>query len=193
MANASQRLDRMGWLFTDEQRLVAESVADFAARRIAPGAAERDRTAAYPIELFTDIAALGLHAMKVPVADGGSGADNVAYALAIEAVAEACASTAVILASSNLTTKILAEHCTEEQKARWLRPYCEGVLGPASFALSEPACGTDAAALGTRWRCLFLTAKDTELQVSELGFQHAFGDPDLAVGLFLLQFAGFVQ
>ena len=48
----------------------------------------------------------------------------------MEAVAEACASTAVILASSNLASKILADHASAEQKARWLRPYAEGTPGP---------------------------------------------------------------
>jgi alkylation response protein AidB-like acyl-CoA dehydrogenase len=65
------------------------------------------------------------------------------------AVAEACASTAVILASSNLATKILADHATPAQKERWLRPYAAGKLGPASFALTEPQAGSDAAAIRT--------------------------------------------
>ena len=90
--------------------------------------------------------------MKVPAADGGAGADNVGYALAMEAIAEACASTAVVLASSNLTSKILSEHASTAQTERWLRPYARGELGPASFALSEPGCGSDAAALSTRAR-----------------------------------------
>jgi alkylation response protein AidB-like acyl-CoA dehydrogenase len=95
---------------------------------------------------------MGLLAMKVPVEDGGSGADNVGYVLAMSAVAEACASTAVILASSNLATKILADHATEAQKERWLRPYARGELGPASFALTEPQGGSDAATIRTSAR-----------------------------------------
>jgi alkylation response protein AidB-like acyl-CoA dehydrogenase len=87
--------------------------------------------------------------MKVPADVGGADVDNVTYVLAIEAIAEACASTAVALASSNLTAKVLAAHATPAQRERWLRPYAAGRLGPASFALSEPGCGTDAAALRT--------------------------------------------
>jgi alkylation response protein AidB-like acyl-CoA dehydrogenase len=146
------RLDRLAFPVTEEQRLVRESARDFAARRLAPGAAERDRTARFPLEHVKELAELGLFAMKVPTEDGGSDADNVAYALAMEAIAEVCASTAVILASSNLASKILSDHATPEQKERWLRPYAEGRLGPASFALTEPGGGSDAAAIRTRAR-----------------------------------------
>ncbi len=152
MARIAGKLGRLGFPLGEEARLVADSVRDFASRRIAPGAAERDRTARFPIEQIPELAGLGLLAMKVPIAEGGAGMDNVSYVLAMEAVAEACASTAVILASSNLASKILSDHGTAEQKERWLRPYAEGRLGPASFALSEPSCGSDAAALTTTAR-----------------------------------------
>jgi len=129
--------------------MIAKSAREFAERRLRPGAAERDRTGRFPLEEIRGLAELGLLAMKVSSADGGSGTDNVGYALAMQAIAEACASTAVILASSNLASKILADHASAVQKQRWLRPYAEGALGPASFALSEPGCGSDAAALTT--------------------------------------------
>ena len=141
------RLDRLGVPLTDEQRQVAATVHDFARRRVAPGAAERDRTAQFPADVLAEAAALGLHALKVEGELGGGGADNVSYALCLEAIAEACASTAVVLAASNLTAQVLAAHATPAQQARWLRPYASGSLGPASFALTEPSCGTDAAAL----------------------------------------------
>lgn len=152
MSGIAIRLERMGIPLTDEQRMVADAARDFATRRLAPGAAERDRTARFPLDEIGALAELGLLAMKVPIADGGAGTDNVGYALAMEAIAEACASTAVILASSNLASKILSDHASPEQKERWLRPYAEGALGPASFALSEPSCGSDAAALTTAAR-----------------------------------------
>lgn len=136
-----------GFAVTEEQRLVAASAADFAQRVLAPGAAERDKTGRYPLEHVKELAALGLLAMKVPASEGGSGVDNVAYALVMAAIAEACASTAVILASSNLASKILGDHASPAQKQRWLRPYAAGELGPASFALTEPGGGSDAAAL----------------------------------------------
>lgn len=146
------RLERLGFAFTADQLAVSRGAREFAARKVAPGAAERDKTGQYPRELIGPLAELGMLAMKAPLDDGGAGADNVGYLLAMEAIAEACASSAVILASSNLTSKILADHASPEQRARWLLPYAQGRLGPASFALSEPGCGSDAAALTTTAR-----------------------------------------
>lgn len=147
-----QTLERLAIDLTEEQRLVALSTRDFAAARLAPGAAERDKTGQFPREPLQELAKLGLLAMKVPMELGGAGADNVSYALAMASVAEACASTAVILASSNLTAQILSHHASEAQKERWLRPLAQGELGPVSFALTEPGCGSDAAALTTSAR-----------------------------------------
>ncbi|MFO0738479.1 MAG: acyl-CoA dehydrogenase family protein [Labilithrix sp.] len=141
-----------GLPLTEEQTLISEAARDYASRRLAPGAAERDRTGKFPLEHLRELAGLGLLAMKVSHADGGSGADNVGYCLAMQAIAEACASTAVILASSNLASKILGDHASAAQKERWLRPYAAGTLGPASFALTEPSGGSDAAALRTTAR-----------------------------------------
>ena len=152
MNESTRILERLGSPLTGEQRLIAQAARDFATRRLAPGAAERDRSGKFPLEQLDELAQLGLLAMKVPEAEGGAGTDNVGYVLAMEAIAEACASTAVVLASSNLTSKILSEHASLEQKERWLRPYARGELGPASFALSEPGCGSDAAALTTSAR-----------------------------------------
>ena len=137
---------------TEEQAAVASVARQFAASRLAPRAAERDRTGAYPLEEISALGELGLLAMKVPDSEGGGGTDNVGYVLAMEAIAEACASTAVILASTNMVAKLLSEFGTPAQKARWLAPYAQGRLGPAAFALSEPGCGSDAAALTTTAR-----------------------------------------
>ena len=145
-------VDRFGFALTEEQKLIAEAARDYATRRLAPGAGERDKSGKFPIEHVQELASLGLLAMKVSAADGGSGTDNVGYVLAMQAIAEACTSTAVILASSNLASKILGDHASPAQKERWLRPYATGELGPASFALTEPSGGSDAAALRTTAR-----------------------------------------
>ena len=139
----------LGFDLLDEQRLVYEAARAFARDRLAPGAAARDEDEAFPSEHLGALAELGLLAMKVRPEDGGSGTDNVGYVLAMSAIAEVDASVAVILASSNLATKILGDHGSDAQKARWLRPYASGALGPASFALTEPHAGSDAAAIRT--------------------------------------------
>ena len=145
-------MDRLGTTFEESEILLAKTARDFAARRVAPGAAERDRTGRFPVEEIGELGELGLLAMKVSEADGGAGVSNVGYVLAMEAIAEACASTAVVLASSNLTAKVLADHASPEQRERFVKPYARGELGPASFALTEPLGGSDAAAIRTRAR-----------------------------------------
>lgn len=145
-------MKRFGFEIADEEGMIAQAAADVAARRLAAGAAERDRTGSFPVEEIAELGQLGLLAMKVAPEHGGAGASNVGYVLAMQAIAAACASTAVVLASSNLTAKVLADSATPAQIERWLRPYVRGELGPASFALSEPAGGSDAAAIRTRAR-----------------------------------------
>jgi alkylation response protein AidB-like acyl-CoA dehydrogenase len=145
-------MERSGFPIDEEDLLVARAARDFAARRLAQGAAERDRTGRFPFEQVRELGELGLLAMKVPAKDGGAGASNVGYVLAMEALAEACASTAVVVASSNLAAKVLADHATPAQRERWLAPYARGEIGPASFALTEPLGGSDAAAIRTRAR-----------------------------------------
>ena len=132
---------------TDEQRLIWESAARFSKERVAPEAALRDREHRFPFDLVSGLAQLGLLGVKVPVEDGGSGADMTSYVLAISEIARGCASTAVTMAVSNLVADILSRFASPEQKARWLAPYLAGKLGPCSFALSEPGSGSDAAAL----------------------------------------------
>jgi alkylation response protein AidB-like acyl-CoA dehydrogenase len=152
MTGFETKLARLGAALDSEQLLVATTARDFAAERLAPRAAARDRDGGFPHDDLAALGQLGLLAMKVPVEDGGGGVDNLGYVLAMEAIAEACAATAVILASSNLTAMILAASASPAQRDRWLRPYAEGRLGPASFALTEPGCGSDAAALTTAAR-----------------------------------------
>ncbi|MEO8843455.1 MAG: acyl-CoA dehydrogenase family protein [Kofleriaceae bacterium] len=152
MSTVEARLSRLAPDLGDEARMIARSARSFATTRLAPRAAERDRTGSYPLDEIGQLAELGLLAIKVPAELGGAGTDNVGYVLAMQAIAEACASTAVILASSNLVAKILADHASPAQHEKWLVPYAAGKLGPAAFALSEPGCGSDAAALTTSAR-----------------------------------------
>lgn len=152
MQPIADRVARLGFPIEDEHLLVRESARAFARERLAPGASERDETGAFPVDSIRELADLGLLAMKVPGELGGAGTDNLGYVLAMEAIAEGCASTAVILASSNLAAKILADHGSPAQHERWLRAYAAGALGPASFALTEPSGGSDAAAMTTTAR-----------------------------------------
>ncbi len=149
MTGVGDATQRLGLDLGEEQLLIREAAASFARERLAPGAAERDRTERFPAGEFPELAEMGLLAMTVPEEWGGTGTDYVGYVLAMEAIAEACASTAVILASSNLASKVLADHASEAQKDRWLRPFAEGRLGPASLAWSESDTGSFVGALRT--------------------------------------------
>ncbi len=134
---------------SDEQQLIFEMATAFARDRVAPGAAARDHDGAFPADLVREMAELGLLGIKVSADDGGAGADVVSYVLAVYAVSRACASTGVTMAVCNLAADILASEGNAEQKARILTPYLEGKLGAGTFCLSEPHCGSDAAALAT--------------------------------------------
>ena len=127
-------LKRFGLPLSDEQLGLHDAVSAFAAERLAPGAAERDRTREFPGELVREMAGMGLMAVKVPSAEGGAGADTTAYVLAMEALAEADASCAVVVAASNLCAGIITK---------------AGAPSAPSFCLSEPQTGSDAAALAT--------------------------------------------
>ena len=128
-----------------EQEAFRTTVEVFASDSVRPQAAVIDTSDRFPRELVQQAGALGLMGVTIPTAWGGAGRDYVSYALAIEAVAHASASVAVILAVNNsLVAEVLAQFGTEAQKRRWLRALASGAaLG--AFALSEENAGTDAA------------------------------------------------
>jgi len=138
-----------GLAFTEEQQLIFDTASAFAKERVAPGAAARDSEGTFPADLLRALAELGLLGIKVSADDGGAGADVISYVLAVYAVSKACAATGVTMAVCNLAADIIAKEATPEQKARLLVPYLEGKLGAGTFCLSEPHCGSDAAALRT--------------------------------------------
>ncbi len=129
---------------TEEQTMIRDLTRDFAEKEVRPIAEAIDREARFPRETVTRMAELGLMGITVPEAYGGSGGDTVAYVLAVEELARACASHAVIMSVNNsLYCDPVLTHGTEEQKARFLTPFASGQkLG--CFALTEPGAGSDA-------------------------------------------------
>ncbi|MGE0707301.1 MAG: acyl-CoA dehydrogenase family protein [Planctomycetota bacterium] len=140
---------RFTMALSDEQLELREAVRSFAQDRLAPGAAERDRSREFPHDLVREMAEMGLMAVKVPADEGGAGADNVAYALVMDSLARCDASCAVVMAASNLCANILTKAASPAQKERWLRPLAEGALGAAAFCLTEPQAGSDASQVQT--------------------------------------------
>ncbi len=139
-------------MLTEAQRQVRDMVREFAQRELAPTAAERDRTPRFPREAFEQMGKLGLLGMTVPPEHGGAGTDYVSYVLAIIEIAAACgASSTAFQVHNSLVCLALLKHATAAQKQRYLRPLAEGrQLG--AFCLTEPAAGSDAAAITTRAR-----------------------------------------
>ena len=139
----------MDLTLTDEQQAILDMCKEFAAREVAPVAAEIDREARFPADLVARMAELGLMGIEVHEMWGGSGMDPLSYVLAMEEVSTACASTGVIMSVNNsLVCDPLVKFGTDAQKERWLKPLASGEkLG--CFMLSEPEAGSDAAAQKT--------------------------------------------
>lgn len=134
----------MNFDLTEEQRLVQQTARDLAAREIEPRAAELDRTGRWPAEIVARMAELGFLGLTIPEAHGGSGLDHVSYALVVEEISRACASSGVILSVNNsLFCDPLEKFGSEWQKQEILTPTAQGkMLG--AFGLTEPASGSDA-------------------------------------------------
>ncbi len=134
---------------TEEQMAVLQTARDFAQREVLPKAAEIDREHRHPVELVKRMAELGFLGIAVPEQYGGAGFDNLSYALVMEEISRACASTGVICSVNNsLVCDPIMRFGTEEQKQEWLTPLASGKL-LGCFALSEPEAGSDAAAQKT--------------------------------------------
>jgi butyryl-CoA dehydrogenase len=137
-----------GWPENDEsKKLLMEQLHAFASGEVAPKAKHHDETGEFPVENVKKLAELGLMGMMVPEKWGGSGMDAVSYAMAMEEISAACASTGVIMSVNNsLVCGPLGDFGTDAQKEKWLKPLARGEkLG--CFALSEPGAGSDPAGL----------------------------------------------
>ncbi len=139
----------MDFELTEEQRLLRDTTRDFAAREIAPKAADLDKTGRWPSDILPKMAELGLLGVAIPEEYGGAGMDALSYALAMEEVSAACASCGVIMSVNNsLFCDPIAKFGTEEQKKRVLEPVARGEkLG--CFGLTEPMSGSDAQTMVT--------------------------------------------
>ncbi len=134
---------------TEEQVLLRDTVRQLAEERIAPRAAEIDRTGEFPEDIRQLLAAQDVLALPFPEQYGGVGADLLTQCLAIEQIARACATSSLILSVQGLGSLALLLGGSEEQKARLIPDLASGKKLIA-FALTEPEAGSDAAAARTR-------------------------------------------
>ena len=134
----------------ESKKMLMEQVRSFAIKTVAPRAKHHDETGEFPQENIKQMAEMGLMGMMVPEEFGGAGLDVVSYAMCMEEISAACASTGVIMSVNNsLVCWPIDAYGSADQKMKWLTPLAQGKkLG--CFALSEPGNGSDPGGM----RCL---------------------------------------
>src|SRR5258705_10657469 len=135
---------------TKEQTRLREMLREFADQEIAPKAARYDEANEFPVENIKKMRELGLFGMVFPEEYGGQGLDTLSYAIAVEEISRACASTGITLAAHvSLGTSPVFLVGTDEPKRKFLPAPCSGEK-LAAFGLTEPEAGSDAAGTKTR-------------------------------------------
>ena len=144
----------MHFAFTAEEELIRATAERLAAERLAPHAAALDRGQGRS-ELLANLRLLaenGFMALNVDPDFGGSGAGTVAFALSIEALAHACASTAVTVSVTNMVGEVVQAVGSTEQKQHCLPLLADGTWPAGAFCLTESGAGSDPAGMATRAR-----------------------------------------
>jgi short-chain 2-methylacyl-CoA dehydrogenase len=137
---------------TDEQRLLRDTVRDFARGEVAPVAEELDREKRFPYEIVAKMGELGFMGIPFPEELGGGGADTLAYALAVEELARIDSSVCITMAAhTSLGTMPIHLWGTDDQRAEWMPELCSG-RRLAAFGLTEPEAGSDAGNVRTTAR-----------------------------------------
>ena len=134
----------MNFQLTEEQIMIQKVVRDFAAKELAPLAAELDERGEFPHAITKKMAEMGLFGLPFAEEYGGSGAGYLAYAIAVEEISRACASIGITYAAHcSIGAGPIYLFGTEEQKQKWL-PLCASGQAFAAFGLTEPNAGSDA-------------------------------------------------
>jgi len=134
---------------TEDQAAFQDAARRFAAEQLAPHAADWDRDAIFPTEVLRQAAALGFGGIYVADDVGGSALTRTDAALIFEALSEGCTSTAAFLSIHNMAAWMIDRFGDAGQRQRWL-PDLVTMDRIASYCLTEPGSGSDAAALRTR-------------------------------------------
>lgn len=135
-------------LLGEAERLIRDTARQLAREQFAPRAVQVDADSAFPAENVAALAEIGLLGLPIPAEYGGAGGSTLAYLVAVEAVAAACATTALIYMTQINGALSLMLGGTPEQCRRWLPDLASGArLG--AIAITEPGGGSDAAAVAT--------------------------------------------
>ena len=140
-------------LFTlpDDQIAIRDMARDFAAEKIAPHALKWDEEKHFPVDEMREAAALGMGGVYIREDVGGSGLTRLDSALIFEALATGCPTTSAFISIHNMASWMIDAYGSDEQRREWLPRLCTMEL-LASYALTEPGSGSDAAALRTSAR-----------------------------------------
>jgi len=133
----------------DDERVIAETAAAFAAKRLAPQALEWDEAKHFPIDVLREAAQLGMAAIYCDEATGGSGLRRLDAVRIFEQLAYADPAVASFISIHNMCAWMIDSYGTPAQRERWV-PQLAGMDAIASYCLTEPGAGSDAAALRTR-------------------------------------------
>lgn len=129
---------------TTEQAMLQKMIRAFSDEVVAPGAVERDKTKAFPVEIFKELSDMGIMGLPFPEQYGGAGADTISFAIVTEELSRTCASTGITYSAHiSLGGAPLHLFGTEAQKEKYLTPICTGESFGA-FGLTEPNAGSDA-------------------------------------------------
>ena len=132
-----------------EQTAVREMALAFARDRLAPQAVEWDRRKHFPVDVLREAAALGMAGIYTREEFGGTGLSRFDAALIFEALSQGCPTIAAYISIHNMVTWMVDAFGNEDQRRRWVPPLCR-MEKLASYCLTEPGTGSDAAALKTR-------------------------------------------
>ena len=137
----------MDFQLAEEQKLLRDTIREFAESELAPLVAEYEREARYPREVVMRLwKELGLGGMLCPESHGGIDLDPVSYVLVVEELARIWPSLSIIVSVHNsVGVQLIAEHGTDEQKRKYLPQLTQEWI--AAFSLSEPGAGSDVGAM----------------------------------------------
>jgi alkylation response protein AidB-like acyl-CoA dehydrogenase len=140
---------RSPFALSDEQEAMVDAAARFARDELAPGAVDWDQRKHFPVDVIRNAGALGMGGVYVAEDVGGSGLGRVDATLIFEALATGCPTIAAYLSIHNMVAWMIDRFGDDTQRQRWLPGLCS-LDRMASYCLTEPDAGSDAAALATR-------------------------------------------
>ena len=140
----------MDIFLTEEQKDLKALIKDFMTKEVKPRLREIDESGEFPVDLYRKAFDLGFHALSIPEEYGGGGMNHVTMGVLLEEMAYTDPGFAITMLCTSVAMECVLMAGTEEQKARACELIMDGGFG--AFCLTEPSCGSDAAALRTTYK-----------------------------------------